>query len=301
MRVVPDVPLFEPVRENQGPLQIEALITHRVHVTVAADVCGDCGFVELRALEPQRLYEAWLRSESEGEPGGAESWGGNVSSLATVRSTSMKEPIVIDAHGKHAQAVAFTEDSKTLVSTGQDAKVRLWSVPGFKPAGVFEGHTKSVNGIAFSPDQKRLATPSTDGTVRVWAFLEGKTVHVFEKMSYCTFSPDGKTLAGLEPKSRVMLCDPETGESQWTIDKLDARLVSLAFVPGGNSLLAAGAGSVHRLDVKSGEKIASLPAHGSLVMWMCFSPARASEIRRRVRSRSWGATRMSTARRPSAC
>ena len=41
------------------------------------------------------------------------------------------EPIVIDAHGRHAQAVAFTKDGKRLVSAGQDACVRFWSVPVF--------------------------------------------------------------------------------------------------------------------------------------------------------------------------
>lgn len=82
--------------------------------------------------------------------------------MATSKATG--EPFVIDAHGRHAQAVAFTKDGKLLVSTGQDACVRLWSVPGFEAAAVFEGHTNSVNSISFSPDSALLATGSTDGT-----------------------------------------------------------------------------------------------------------------------------------------
>ena len=70
------------------------------------------------------------------------------------------EPIVIDAHGRHAQAVAFSKDGKWLVSTGQDACIRLWSVPGFQAAGVFEGHANSVNSISLSPDGSLLATGS---------------------------------------------------------------------------------------------------------------------------------------------
>ena len=40
-----------------------------------------------------------------------------------------KPPLVLEAHGKHAQAVHFTRDGKRLVSSGQDAHVRVWSLP----------------------------------------------------------------------------------------------------------------------------------------------------------------------------
>ena len=63
-------------------------------------------------------------------------------------SQTAGEPIVLDAHGRHAQAVAFTKDGKRLVGTGQDACVRLWSVPGFQAEGVFEGHAHSVNSLS---------------------------------------------------------------------------------------------------------------------------------------------------------
>src|SRR5262245_56801285 len=107
----------------------------------------------------------------------------------------MHEPIVIDAHGRHAQMVRFTRDSKLLVSVGQDAMVRLWSVPGFAAAGAFAGHTKSVNCISFAPDEQLLATASSDGTVRVWSFPDGKPVQVLERQTTGTFSPDGERFA----------------------------------------------------------------------------------------------------------
>src|SRR5271166_6552316 len=110
-------------------------------------------------------------------------------------SSQFSEPIVIDAHGKHAQAVAFTKDGKHLVSTGQDACIRLWSVPGFQAEGVFEGHKNSVNSLSFSPDGTLLATGSTDSTVRVWSFPQGKCLHVLAKQSTAWFAPDGKHLA----------------------------------------------------------------------------------------------------------
>src|ERR1700687_2404539 len=88
---------------------------------------------------------------------------------------------VIDAHGRHAQAVQFTKDGKLLVSVGQDARVRLWSVPGFAAAGTFEGHKSRVSSISLAPVQQLLATGSTDGTVRLWSFPDGRCLETLEK------------------------------------------------------------------------------------------------------------------------
>jgi WD40 repeat protein len=107
------------------------------------------------------------------------------------------EPTVLDAHGRHAQAVHFTRDGKTLVSAGQDARIRLWSVPDFAPAGELSGHAKSVNTLSFSPDEKLLATGASDPAVRLWSFPEGKTLHTLARQVHAVLSPDA---ARLEPR-----------------------------------------------------------------------------------------------------
>ncbi|MBI3725909.1 WD40 repeat domain-containing protein [bacterium] len=184
----------------------------------------------------------------------------------------MEEPVVLDAHGKHAQAVHFTRSSKLLVSTGQDAKVRLWSLPKLEPAGVFSGHTKCVYTLSFSPDEERLATVASDGTARIWSFPKGETLRVLEKTRFAIFSPDGESVATFDPKFRVALRDAATGETRWASEKIDARLFCLAFSPDGKLLLAGGAGAIHRLDAATGESRGSLRAHAPLVVSLRFSP-----------------------------
>src|SRR6266849_5448489 len=102
---------------------------------------------------------------------------------------------VIDAHGRHAQAVHFTKDSKLLISAGQDAHIRLWSVPGFAPAGAFDGHKNSVNSISFTPGEQLLATGSSDATVRLWSFPEGRCLPTLPRPLSALFSPYGDRLA----------------------------------------------------------------------------------------------------------
>ncbi len=177
-----------------------------------------------------------------------------------------------DAHGKHAQAVAFSRDGKLLVSVGQDARVRLFAAGDFSPAGAFEGHTKSANTISFSPDGKRLATGSTDLTVRVWSFPGGKPLGVLRGRLSAAFSPDGRFLAAVSAKPLVALFDATSLEEKGDLPKLDTRLLALAFSPDGAVLLAGGTGPIHRVRVPGGEKLEPLKGHAVVVAAMKLSP-----------------------------
>ncbi len=182
-----------------------------------------------------------------------------------------REPIVLEAHGKHAQAVEFTLDGKKLVSVGQDRYVRVWSVPAFKPVAAFEGHRNSVNTIAFSPDGALLATGASDGTVRVWSFPEGRCVHILEDQGTPVFSPDDVTLATVSTKGDVVLWDADRGKERHTIPRLDARPLALAFTAEGD-LLVGGAGPIHRLALPAGEHAGKLQGHALAVACLRLAP-----------------------------
>src|SRR5262245_15221709 len=141
------------------------------------------------------------------------------------------EVAMIDAHGRHAQAVRFTKDGKLLISVGLDKHVRLWSVPGFTAVVSFAGHKNSVNSISMTPDEQRLATGSTDGTVRVWSFPEGRSLHTLDKQVSGVFSPDGARLATVTGKGVVVLWDTATAKQLHTIPALDKRTTAVAFTP----------------------------------------------------------------------
>ena len=190
--------------------------------------------------------------------------------MATSQTTG--ESVVLEAHGRHAQAVAFSRDGNCLVSTGQDTCVRLWSVPGFQAAGVFQGHANSVNSLSFSPDGTLLATGSTDGTVRIWAFPQGQCLHVLAKQATATFSPDGAHLATISVKGRIVLWDTKTGKELKTLPALDKRLTSLAFLPDASLLLVGGTGPIHQVSLPEGKKEGELPGHKVMVACLCLTP-----------------------------
>jgi hypothetical protein len=161
-------------------------------------------------------------------------------------------PLVLEAHGKHAQAVHFTRDGKHLVSCGQDAKVRVWSVPGFKPVRALEGHEKSVNALAFTADEMRLLTSSSDPAVRLWSFKDGKTLYTFDKQTLGALGPDGDHVVTVSSKNELVLWDGTTGERRKVLAPLDKRHLALCFAPNGLFLFVGGTGPIHRVALPDG-------------------------------------------------
>lgn len=190
--------------------------------------------------------------------------------MAPFRTTA--EPVVIEAHGRHAQAVAFSKDGQRLISAGQDACVRLWAVPAFQAAGVFQGHANSVNSLSLSPDGTCLATGSTDGTVRVWSFPRGQCLHILPKQVTAVFSPTGDQLATISAKGRIVLWDVRTGQEQQTLPAVDRRVTALAFAADAATLLVGGTGPIHRVSLPAGKKEGELVGHKVVIACLRLTP-----------------------------
>jgi WD40 repeat protein len=184
----------------------------------------------------------------------------------------MPEPVVLQAHGKHAQCVTFTRSGRLMLSAGQDKQIRIWSVPGFKPVGAIVGHRNSVNSLSFSPDEKHLATSSSDGTVRVWSFPGGTSDLVLQKQNAARFSPSGRYLATLSTRATASLWEMPAGTRVFESEPVDRRIFALAFAPDERSLLIGGTGTIHRLDVPTGTALPAMPAHQQAVTALVVSP-----------------------------
>jgi WD40 repeat protein len=163
-----------------------------------------------------------------------------------------KPPLVLDAHGRHAQAVHFTRDGKHLVSAGQDAAIRVWSVPGFVPERALLGHAKSVNALAFSADEKRLASAASDPSVKLWSFADGKCTRTFEGQIHGALGPDGAHLVTIASKGELTLWDADTGAKRKSLTPLDKRHLALCFSQNGLFLFVGGTGPIYRLALPDG-------------------------------------------------
>lgn len=188
-------------------------------------------------------------------------------------TTDPLAPTLIDAHGKHAQAVAFTRDGALLVSCGQDAAVRLWSTQDFGAKGAFEGHTKCVNTLSLHPKGERIATGASDGDVRVWSFPGGATLERFPDASHARYSRDGRHLGLIRGKCDAQVLGADDHVPRCEAHKVDARLTAIEFTADGAELLAGGgSGSIYRMDCRGGEVIDRIDAHPSVVAALALAP-----------------------------
>jgi WD40 repeat protein len=73
-------------------------------------------------------------------------------------------------HDGEVWDVAFSPDSKTLVSAGaEDRRVILWDVDSRQELGLpLANHGDWVTSVAFSPDGQTLASGSLDKSVLLW-------------------------------------------------------------------------------------------------------------------------------------
>ena len=77
--------------------------------------------------------------------------------------------IVIPAHTRTVEFVAFSLDGRQVISCSWDKTFCVWDAEtGEITAGPFIGHTNRVICAVYSTDGKNILSASTDGTIRTW-------------------------------------------------------------------------------------------------------------------------------------
>ena len=71
-------------------------------------------------------------------------------------------------HTDSITSVAFSPDSKTLISGSADATIRFWDVPTGADRFTLTAHVAAVTSIALSGDGKTLVSGSTDTAIKFW-------------------------------------------------------------------------------------------------------------------------------------
>jgi WD40 repeat protein len=186
----------------------------------------------------------------------------------------MREPAVFEAHASYVLDLLFTPDGNTLVTSGMDNIVKLWSVPEWAPLRTLEGHANSVNSISLSPSGHTLATGSTDQTVRLWSFPEGQILHTLQDrkktVSSVQISADGKWVAAGSYGGRAAVWTLE-GQNVVGIKASQKNLSSVAISPDNNVLATSGLGDDILLwSLPSGQPVGRLSGHETAVWSLTF-------------------------------
>ena len=152
------------------------------------------------------------------------------------------EPVAqFRAHAGRVNCLHVSPDGQSLVTSGEDATTRIWTVGEIEPQHILAGKVVTV-----SPDWKRLVTSSSDG-LRLWDLQTGKVVtHSNDVRVHCSslaWSPNGKTIAACPrtgTANTVVLCDAKTLEKKLTINTDTTQLFTCTFSPDGRIVAVGG-------------------------------------------------------------
>jgi hypothetical protein len=90
-------------------------------------------------------------------------------SLSLWNGAQQKELRLVKAHHNWVTSLAFSPDSKRLISGGGDSTARIWEVQTGKEIGRvrFEGESTYVNSVGFSPDGKLILAAAQNDVIVV--------------------------------------------------------------------------------------------------------------------------------------
>ena len=145
-------------------------------------------------------------------------------------------------------SAAFSPDSKTLATVGDDWNVRLWDVETKQVLHTLHGHTASVSSVAFSPNGKFLATGEFGTQVTLWDPRSGAerfTIVDNEAVTTLSFSPDNKVLAigvgsDAEHPGKIRIYDLVQRKVRFSLDENSDGISELQFSPDSQMLISGG-------------------------------------------------------------
>jgi WD40 repeat protein len=172
-------------------------------------------------------------------------------------------------------ALAFTADSRRLLSVGVGNVLRLWDIATGTDLLPFSEHESYVRSVGFSADGRTLATGGLDGRLRLWEAATGKPIRWCaeghpQRVWQVTFSPDGRQLASAGDDG-TRLWDPTTGKEVRRLNGHDGDF-RVQYRRDGRTLVTGGRdGAVRLWDGATGEERGRITREGKGYP-ACFSP-----------------------------
>ncbi|MGA3341613.1 MAG: TIR domain-containing protein [Methylocella sp.] len=219
---------------------------------------GDVATGTLLALEATDQY-----STSEAEEALINGW------------LHLRELAVLPAHAKEVNAVAFSTDSR-LVVTASSEEAEIWEAETGKHLTLLSGHHGMVNDAKFSRDGTRVATASNDMTARIWNAQTGKTAIVLtghtDQVTTVAFNSDGTRLVTASQDNTARIWDTVSGKAIAVLSGHTNALTRAVFSPDGTRVLTTSKDGTARIwDAKAGTPVAQFSGHSAEVWRGAFS------------------------------
>jgi WD40 repeat protein/serine/threonine protein kinase len=204
----------------------------------------------------------------------------------------------LSGHASEILAVAFSPDSGSVATGGQDGTVKIWDrfsgqellslngkpISGIEPirlfghySGISQVYGKAILSVAFSPDGRKIAAGSVDRTAKVWDTSTGQTLLILTghagPVRSIAFSHDNLRIVTGSDDRNARIWDATTGQFLYALKEHAEAVLSVAFSPEGGRIATGSADHKARIwEPPSDKPIVTLTGHSNWVSGVAFSP-----------------------------
>jgi WD40 repeat protein len=169
--------------------------------------------------------------------------GGSDKRINVWDATNGKKILSFVGHSDSVTMVAFSPDSRRIVSASADKKVKIWDLTTGNELLCLDRHSDTVHGVSFSPDGQRIASASRDKTVRLWEVVTGRQLlslngHA-DSVTCVAFSKDGQRIASGGNDKRIKIWDVTNGKELFSFGGHTGFVTSVAWGADGLSIASS--------------------------------------------------------------
>ena len=198
-----------------------------------------------------------------------------------LRNLCENDHVKVLHHGAPVSCVAFSPDSLTLASSGENGIIRLWNTTTGEQKLAIKGPGLGPSAVDFSPDGTTLAMSFPFRATALLDIATGEIETTIDRKggvaAAIAFSPDGDTVATGGDDNTIIIWESSTGKQVRVLESHTNDVRCLDFSPDGKTL-ASGAGElfgdseVRLWDLTVGQLKTELRGHSGEVYRVVFSP-----------------------------